>query len=45
MGDKESTLGRKIFPQVRIDIDKRFESDFDQLTKKLSTSKPKKNGE
>jgi hypothetical protein len=44
MGDKESTLGRKIFPQVRIDIDKRFESDFDQLAKKISTSKSKKDG-
>jgi len=43
--DVAKRLTEKQYAQFRIDQDKRFESDFDQLAKKLSTSKPKKNGE
>lgn len=42
--DVAKRLAEQHFEQFRIDQDKRFESDFDQLAKKLSTSKPKKDG-
>lgn len=41
--DVAKRLAEKQYDQFRIDQDKRFESDFDQLAKKLSTAKPKKN--
>lgn len=41
--DVAKRLAEKQFDQFRIEQDKRFESDFDQLTKKISSSKPKKN--
>jgi hypothetical protein len=42
--DVAKRLAEKQYQQFRIDQDKRFESDFDKLTKKLSTAKPKKDG-
>jgi hypothetical protein len=42
--DVAKRLAEKQFDQFRIDQDKRFESDFDQLAKKISSSKPKKDG-
>jgi hypothetical protein len=42
--DVAKRLAEKQYEQFRIDQDKRFESDFDQLAKKLSSSKPKKDG-
>ncbi|MEY2792380.1 MAG: hypothetical protein RJA76_372 [Bacteroidota bacterium] len=42
--DVAKRLAEKQFDQFRIDQDKRFESDFDQLAKKISTSKSKKDG-
>ncbi|MEN9997056.1 MAG: hypothetical protein RI922_46 [Bacteroidota bacterium] len=42
--DVAKRLAEQHFEQFRIEQDKRFESDFDQLAKKLSTSKPKKDG-
>jgi hypothetical protein len=43
--DVAKHLAEQHFEQFRIEQDKRFESDFDQLAKKLSSSKLKKNGE
>lgn len=40
--DVAKRLAEKQYDQFRIDQDKRFESDFDQLAKKLSSAKPKK---
>ena len=42
--DVAKRLAEKQYEQFRIDQDKRFESDFDQLTKKLSSTKLKKDG-
>lgn len=42
--DVAKRLAEKQFDQFRIEQDKRFESDFDQLTKKISSAKPKKDG-
>lgn len=42
--DVAKRLAEKQYEQFRIDQDKRFESDFDQLAKKLSSDKPKKDG-
>lgn len=42
--DVAKRLAEKQYEQFRIDQDKRFESDFDQLAKKLSSAKPKKDG-
>lgn len=42
--DVAKRLAEQHFEQFRIEQDKRFESDFDQLAKKLSSSKPKKDG-
>jgi len=42
--DVAKRLAEKQYEQFRIDQDKRFESDFDQLTKKFSSTKPKKDG-
>jgi hypothetical protein len=42
--DVAKRLAEKQYDQFRIDQDKRFESDFDQLAKKLANSKPKKDG-
>jgi hypothetical protein len=42
--DVAKRLAEKQYEQFRIDQDKRFESDFDQLAKKLSSTKPKKDG-
>jgi hypothetical protein len=42
--DVAKRLAEKQYDQFRIDQDKRFESDFDQLAKKLSSTKTKKDG-
>jgi hypothetical protein len=42
--DVAKRLAEQHFEQFRIEQDKRFESDFDQLAKKISTSKSKKDG-
>ncbi len=42
--DVAKRLAEKEFNQFRIGQDKRFESDFDQLTKKITSNKPAKNG-
>lgn len=42
--DVAKRLAEKQYEQFRIDQDKRFESDFDQLAKKISSTKPKKDG-
>lgn len=42
--DVAKRLAEKQYEQFRIDQDKRFESDFDQLAKKISSSKSKKDG-
>lgn len=42
--DVAKRLAEQHFEQFRIEQDKRFESDFDQIAKKLSTTKPKNDG-